>query len=135
MPDGPKVSVEELVNDGFGPNPYFYALVCQVNTKIIGYSIYFYTYSTWEGRVVYIEDIYVQESYRGKGIGTAFIKHVAKIAVSKSCQRLELSVLNWNTASRKFYESLGGVDLTESEGWNKYRFSGNALLDLAKESA
>ena len=69
----------ELVNDGFGPNPYFYALVCQVNTKIIGYSIYFYTYSTWEGRVVYIEDIYVQESYRGKGIGTAFIKHVAKV--------------------------------------------------------
>ncbi|XP_065575867.1 thialysine N-epsilon-acetyltransferase-like isoform X4 [Artemia franciscana] len=134
MPDGPKVSVEDLEKDGFGEFPLFHAIVCEVNDAIVGYSMYFFIYS-WAGKAIYIEDIIVRELYRGKGLGTALFQKVAKIAVSKSCQRLELSVLNWNTASRKFYESLGGVDLTESEGWNKYRFSGNALLDLAKESA
>ena len=70
MSDGPKISAETLENDGFGEQSFFRCLVAESDSKLVGFSLYYFTYSTWEGRQVYMEDLYVQPQYRGKGIGS-----------------------------------------------------------------
>ncbi|RXN06813.1 N-alpha-acetyltransferase auxiliary subunit [Labeo rohita] len=87
MPDQVKISHKELERDGFGPNPFYQCLVAEKyfesnchptgHTKV-GYALFFYTYSTWKGRTVYMEDLYVMPEYRGKGIGKALMATVAK---------------------------------------------------------
>ncbi|KAA0716545.1 Diamine acetyltransferase 2 [Triplophysa tibetana] len=142
MPDQVKISHKELERDGFGPNPYYKFLVAEVPeeqkskdgyTKV-GYALFFYTYSTWKGRVVYMEDLYVMPEYRGKGIGKALMANVAKVGKEKECVRLQLSVLDWNKPSLEFYLAKGAEDLTAKEGWHHIRFHGEALNNLAQEA-
>ncbi|XP_055057019.1 diamine acetyltransferase 2b [Misgurnus anguillicaudatus] len=142
MPDQVKISHKELERDGFGSNPYYQCLIAEVpeeqkskdgHTKV-GYALFFYTYSTWKGRVVFIEDLYVMPDYRGKGIGKALMATVAKVGKEKQCMRLQLSVLDWNRPSLEFYLAKGAEDLTAKEGWHFIRFSGEALDSLAQEA-
>ncbi|CAH1780808.1 unnamed protein product [Owenia fusiformis] len=99
--------------------------------KAVGFVLYFFAYSTWEGRSIYMEDLYVTPECRGKGIGTALWKSVAKHGVEKQCVRLNFGVLDWNVKSIDFYKSKGAVDLTESEGWNSFRLTKEALESFA----
>ncbi|XP_061596897.1 diamine acetyltransferase 2b [Cololabis saira] len=138
MPDQVKISHEELERDGFCQNPFFQCLVAEVPEEqkstegftVVGYALYFYTYSTWEGRSVYLEDLYVMPEFRGKGIGKGLLCKVAEVGKEKECVRLNLSVLNWNTPSRDFYLAKGAQDLTVSEGWHFIRFDGQSLDNL-----
>ncbi|KAJ8303819.1 hypothetical protein KUTeg_018612 [Tegillarca granosa] len=75
-------------------------------------------YSTWEGKFIHMEDLYVKPEYRGKGIGLSLWKAATKIAVEENCQRFQWSVVDWNKPSIEFYKSQGGFDLTEKEGWH-----------------
>ncbi|XP_004563963.1 diamine acetyltransferase 2b [Maylandia zebra] len=142
MPDQVKISHEELERDGFCQNPLFECLVAEVPEEhksnegftVTGYALYFYTYSTWKGRAVYLEDLYVMPKFRGNGIGTALLSKVAEIGKKKQCVRLQLSVLNWNTPSRDFYAAKGAQDLTVTEGWHAIRFDGQNLDNLANEA-
>uniref|UniRef100_A0A4W5RPG3 Spermidine/spermine N1-acetyltransferase family member 2b n=1 Tax=Hucho hucho TaxID=62062 RepID=A0A4W5RPG3_9TELE len=142
MPDQVKISHEELERDGFSPNPFYECLIAEVpdehKTKdgytIVGYALYFYTYSTWKGRSVYMEDLYVMPDFRGKGIGKGLMAKVAQVGVEKQCVRLQLSVLEWNKPSLDFYVSKGAEDLTAKEGWHFLRFDGQTLDTLAKEA-
>nr|XP_029524611.1 diamine acetyltransferase 2-like isoform X2 [Oncorhynchus nerka] len=101
---------------------------------VVGYALYFYTYSTWKGRSVYMEDLYVMPDFRGKGIGTGLMAKVAQVGVEKQCVRLQFSVLEWNKPSLDFYIAKGAEDLTAKEGWHFLRFHGQSLDTLAKEA-
>lgn len=125
-----KTSVEEIRETLFGPNASARALICSINDKPVAYAVYFFNYSTWLGKNgIYLEDVYVSPEYRGNGAGKALLKHIAKIAVDNKCGRFEWSVLDWNTPSIEFYESLGAKAQDE---WVIYRLSGDALQKLAQ---
>ncbi|XP_068572295.1 diamine acetyltransferase 2b [Cebidichthys violaceus] len=142
MSDQVKITHEELERDGFCHHPFFECLVAEVPEEhkseegctIVGYALYFYTYSTWKGRSVYLEDLYVMPEFRGKGIGKGLLSKVAEVGKKMQCVRLQLSVLDWNTPSRDFYAAKGAQDLTASEGWHFLRFDGQDLDNLANEA-
>ncbi|AWP00181.1 putative transcription initiation factor TFIID subunit 6-like [Scophthalmus maximus] len=136
------VSFTKLESDGFCQNPFFGCLVAEVPEEhqskegftVVGYALYFHTYSTWKGRSLYLEDLYVMEEFRGIGIGKGLMGKVAEVAKKKQCVRLQLSVLNWNTSTRDFYAAKGAQDLTEREGWHLIRFDGENLDNLANDA-
>ena len=124
-------TVEDVQRSIFGVNSSVHALICSINNKPIGFAVYFYNYSTWQGKNgLYLEDIYITPKYRGKGAGRKLFKYMAIIAVSKDCGRFELSVLDWNESAIKFYESIGAKPLNE---WISFRLDGEALRDFANE--
>jgi GNAT superfamily N-acetyltransferase len=127
-PDAVNATEEDLLRDGFGAQPKFEVLLAERGGKPVGFALFFPTYSTWEGKAgMHLEDIFVIEEERGKGVGYQLMTTLAAIAVQRGCGRLELSVLHWNPA-RKFYERLG---LAHMEEWLPYRISGAALKKLA----
>ncbi|KAL6464142.1 hypothetical protein MHYP_G00285330 [Metynnis hypsauchen] len=142
MPDQVKISHKELERDGFGPNPFYQCVVAEVpeecrsaeGHKVVGYALYYYTYSTWRGRCIYMEDLYIMPQFRGEGIGKALMASVAKVCREQQCVRLQFSVLDWNKPSLEFYLSKGAQDLTDKEGWHFLRFDGEALEKLAQEA-
>ncbi|MBK5721620.1 GNAT family N-acetyltransferase [Dysgonomonas sp. Marseille-P4677] len=77
--------------------------------KIVGYVTYFFAYYTWTGKSLYMDDLYVQHDFRGKGIGTKLIKEVISYAKEKNCNGLRWQVSEWNGPAIKFYENLGAV--------------------------
>uniref|UniRef100_H3BYA5 Spermidine/spermine N1-acetyltransferase family member 2b n=1 Tax=Tetraodon nigroviridis TaxID=99883 RepID=H3BYA5_TETNG len=142
MSDQVKISHEDLERDGFCQNPFFECLVAEVPEErksregftVVGYALYYYTYSTWKGPSAYLEDLYVMPEFRGKGIGRGLLCKVAEVIKKKGCVRLQLSVLDWNTSAQDFYISKGAQNLTVSEGWHAIRFEGQHLDNLAGEA-
>src|ERR1051326_7755697 len=81
---------EDLLRDGWGKEPKFRALIAEWQGKPAGFALFFYNYSTWQGRPgLYLEDLFVRPEYRGKGIGKALLLHLAKIAVENNCGRYQ----------------------------------------------
>ncbi|HKL59999.1 MAG TPA: GNAT family N-acetyltransferase [Sphaerochaeta sp.] len=104
---------------------------CCEDEKPVGFALYFYNYSTWEGRCgLYIEDLFIQRPFRGKGYGKALIEYVASRALEEGCARVEWVCLDWNEMSIDFYKRLGAVSM---DGWSTYRLSGDALESLGKK--
>ncbi|XP_040271311.1 thialysine N-epsilon-acetyltransferase-like isoform X3 [Bufo bufo] len=122
--------VRGLRRDGFGSAPLFRCLVVQgededqraAGPRLVGYALSFFIYSTWEGRSLHLEDLYIMPEYRGKGIGSKLFSAVAESCLSLGCSRLQLSVLDWNHTAISFYRSRGARDLTQEEGWRVFRF-------------
>jgi len=115
----------------FCENPAVFGLICLDGDTPVGFAVYFFNYSTWQGRHgLYLEDLYVSPECRGRGAGKALLQHLAAIAVDKDCGRFEWSVLDWNAPSIAFYESLGAKPQSE---WIRYRMTGQALEDLAAQ--
>ncbi len=113
----------------FGGDRKAHALVCEVDEAAVGFAIYFYSFSTFQGRAgIYIEDIFIEPDYRGRGIGKAIFRLLAKRAVADGCGRIEWSVLKWNQPAIEFYTSLGAVAMDE---WRTQRIAGSALQALA----
>lgn len=97
--------------------------------KEVGFVLFFHNFSTFVGRAgIYLEDLFVEPSYRGRGYGRALMEKLASIAVERGCGRFEWAVLNWNEPSIRFYKSLGAAPLSE---WTVYRVAGEALQKLA----
>lgn len=120
---------EQLTERLFGPNPAVFGHVAEVDGEVAAISIWFLNFSTWDGvHGIYLEDLYVTPKYRGQGIGKACLELLARICVERGYTRLQWQVLDWNTPSIAFYESLGSVDLAE---WRTHRLSGPALATLA----
>jgi GNAT superfamily N-acetyltransferase len=132
-PDAVVATEEGLLRDGFGPNPYYCCLIAEYNGSPAGFALYFFNYSTWEGRPgIYLEDLFVPPEFRGLGIGKALLKRVAAIAVERGCRRLQWEVLDWNTPAIDFYRAMGAEFLDE---WRNVRITGEPLLQLAQEVA
>jgi len=113
----------------FGPRPYAEALLAEEDGKPVGFALFFHNYSTFLAQPgLYLEDLYVLESHRGKGIGKALLVHLAKIAVERNCGRMEWAALDWNVDAIGFYEKLGAKPNSE---WTVYRLTGDSLNGLA----
>lgn len=98
--------------------------------KEVGYALFFHNFSTFLGRAgIYLEDLYIQPEYRGKGHGKGLLKKLASIAVERGCGRLEWSCLDWNRPSIDFYLSLGAQPMSD---WTVYRLAGSTLTELAE---
>lgn len=105
------------------------ALICSVDGVEAGFAVYFFNYSTWQGRKgLYLEDLYVTPARRGTGAGKALLRHLARIAVAEGCGRFEWSVLDWNEPAIEFYRSIGAWPMDE---WVRYRLAGPALAAFA----
>ena len=127
--DEAKATPEHVRRTLFCEHPAVFGLICEVNGKAVGFAVYFFNYSTWQGQHgLYLEDLYVTPDARGHGAGKALLQHLAQIAIDKNCGRFEWSCLDWNTPSLKFYDSLGALPQTE---WIRYRMTGDALQALA----
>ena len=130
-PDAVKTTPEDLLRDGFGQQPKFAVLIAEKDSSPVGFALFFPTYSTWEGTAgIHLEDIFVEESVRGQGVGEKLMTALAALAVEHGCARLELQVLDWNPA-RGFYQRLGMGHMKE---WLSYRVSGEELQKLAKQA-
>jgi GNAT superfamily N-acetyltransferase len=128
-PDAVKASEADLLRDGFGPARRFEARIALLDGKPAGFALFFPNYSTWQGRAgLYLEDIYVADWARGRGVGRHLMADLARIALARGWARLDLAVLDWNPA-RRFYEELG---LEHRREWLPYRVSGDRLGDLAR---
>ncbi|MBX6367029.1 MAG: GNAT family N-acetyltransferase [Rhodospirillales bacterium] len=128
QPDAVKASEADLLRDGFGEPRRFEARIGLVDGVPAGFTLFFPTYSTWEGRPgIWLEDLYVTPEARGTGLGRALVADLAALAVERGFRRLDLSVLDWNPA-RDFYEKLG---IKRLDSWLQYRVTGEALRALA----
>ncbi|MEM0911157.1 MAG: GNAT family N-acetyltransferase [Pseudomonadota bacterium] len=105
------------------------AIICELNQQPIGFAVYFYNFSTWLGKKgIYLEDLYVTPAQRGIGAGIALMRFLASKAIADDCGRFEWAVLDWNTPSIAFYESIGAKPKSE---WVGYQLTGNALRAFA----
>nr|WP_315481122.1 GNAT family N-acetyltransferase [uncultured Undibacterium sp.] len=124
-----KASIAEIESSVFSANSPAKALICELNGVAIGFAVYFYNYSTWQGKKgLYLEDLYVSPKHRGLGAGKFLLRHLAQIAVDEGCGRFEWSVLDWNQPAIDFYNAVGAKAQAE---WVKYRLAGDDLLNFA----
>jgi GNAT superfamily N-acetyltransferase len=123
---------EALAQTLFGERPGAEALIAEWSGQAAGFALYFPNYSTFLAQPgIYLEDLFVHPGYRGHGIGKSMLSHLAAIAVSRNCGRLDWSVLNWNEPAIGFYQSIGARAMNE---WTQFRLSGQALQNLAGKS-
>ena len=97
-------TVEKLEEDGFGPNPVYELFVAEIENNIVGIALTYYRFSTWRGKVMYLEDLIVKEHMRRKGIGKKLFDMVLDHAKVTSCVGLSLQVLDWNNLGINFYK-------------------------------
>lgn len=124
-----RASEEQLREALFGDRPAAFAHIAEtVDGEIAGFSLWFLNFSTWRGvHGIYLEDLYVRPGLRGGGYGKALLAELARICVERGYERLEWSVLNWNTPSIDFYRALGAEPQDE---WTVYRLTDGALKSL-----
>jgi len=125
------VATEEKLLEGlFGAHPACEAIVGEVDGEVVTFALFFHNFSTFlTKRGLYLEDLYVRQSQRGKGIGSRMLKHLARLAVERGCGRFEWSVLDWNTPAINFYKSMGAEILPD---WRICRVTGAPLEALAE---
>jgi len=124
---------ESLRSALFGPQPVAGALAAHHEGKMIGYAVYFFTFSTFVGRPgIWLEDLYVRPEFRQKGLGRAMIEAVARSGVERNCGRFEWTALNWNEKALKFYEKLGAHVMDD---WRLLRLNSAGLREIASRSS
>jgi GNAT superfamily N-acetyltransferase len=103
-----------MLEEGFGENPAFGCILAEEETKIVGLAIYYYRYSTWKGKRIYLEDLIVTESQRGKGTGKLLFDSVIEIGKETNCSGMMWQVLDWNEPAINFYKN---YPTRFDEGW------------------
>ncbi|QAY61651.1 GNAT family N-acetyltransferase [Microbacterium protaetiae] len=128
-PDAVENTADMLHTTLFGTDPHAFAHVVERDGRIVGIALWFLTYSTWTGRHgIWLEDLFVYESERGRGYGTALIATLADLCIARGYTRLEWTVLDWNAPSIAFYRSLGAQPLDE---WTTQRLDAATLDAVA----
>ncbi len=124
------ITEADLVRDGFGPEPKFRAMIAEWDGQAAGYALFFGFYSTWEGRPgLFLEDLFVRRTSRGKGIGKALLAKVAGIARRENCYGVRWEVLDWNQPAIDLYKTLGATFL---DHWKAVVLTGEALERAAE---
>lgn len=100
-------TVEQMEQDGFGPNPIYGFFVAENENGIVGLSLYYWRYSTWKGKRLYLEDIIVTENERGKKIGQLLFDRTMQHTLDENCSGMMWQVLDWNEPAIKFYKKYG----------------------------
>jgi GNAT superfamily N-acetyltransferase len=125
------ISEEDLARDGFGEHPRFRTLIGEWDGQAAGYALFFDYFSTWVGRGLFLEDLFVRERFRGRGIGTALLAEVARIAVNEHCYGIHWEVLNWNEKAIGLYKALGAEFRDQ---WQPVLLTGEPLRRLAGQT-
>ena len=128
QPGAVVIDEETLTRDGFGVRPKFRSLIAEWNGQAIGYALFFGIYSSCKGSGIFLEDLFVREAFRGRGIGRALLCQVAGIALQEGCYGIRWEVLGWNESAIRFYKSLGGEFFDE---WRQVLVEADALNRLA----
>lgn len=115
----------------FGDRPAAEVVLAFVGSDAAGFALFFHNYSTFLAQPgLYLEDLFVDPGFRGRGVGRALLAHLAAIAEARGCGRFEWSVLDWNVDAIAFYEKLGARGMSD---WTVHRVTGDALVSLAAE--
>jgi GNAT superfamily N-acetyltransferase len=122
------ISEETLARDGFGESPRFRTLICEYDGKPAGYALYFDFYSSFEGPVLFLEDLFVRKAFRGHGIGRALMAETAAVALREGYVALRWEVLDWNQPAIAVYQRVGA---TFQDDRRQVRLEGEALQQLA----
>jgi GNAT superfamily N-acetyltransferase len=114
----------------FGPRPAAEVCLVYVGNEPIGFAVFFWSFSTFACRPgLYLEDLFIQPKWRGRGFGRQLLAHVAKIAAARGCDRMNWAVLPWNQPAVDFYRRLGAEKVTE---WEGFKIAGEAFERLAR---
>ncbi|XP_060635833.2 thialysine N-epsilon-acetyltransferase-like [Anolis sagrei] len=135
-------TTKNFQEDGFGKEPTFGCLVAELppgeKTKgghtIIGYQFHYLSYCTWDGPVLFGEDLYVMPEYRGKGIGTTLVNKVCQVALEKGCSQFRFISAQWNQPAMDFYTKLGAVNVTIKDHWLVHNITGQNIQKLAEQA-
>lgn len=123
------VATEALLKQTIFDEKKAEVLLCEADGQAVGFALFFHNYSTFLGRPgIYLEDLFIDPTQRGKGYGKALLKRLAKLAVERNCGRLEWACLDWNRPSIDFYLSLDAMPM---EQWTVYRLTGDTLKNFA----
>jgi GNAT superfamily N-acetyltransferase len=125
------ISEDQLARDGFGENPRFRALIAEWKGQPAGYALFFSYFSTWVGRGLFLEDLFVREIFRGQGVGRALLADVARIAVDEHCYGIHWEVLDWNEKAIAFYKAL---EAEFRDRWRPVLLTGEPLHRLASQT-
>lgn len=126
-PNEVEVTIEEMKGWGFGPQKLFDFFVLETENEIVGLALYYYKYSTWKGKCLFLEDIIVTEKERHKGYGTLLFKAVIQVAKAEGVRRMEWQVLDWNEAAIAFYKK----DQAQLDGeWINCKFTYTQLQSM-----
>ncbi|XP_063394501.1 thialysine N-epsilon-acetyltransferase-like [Cydia fagiglandana] len=135
VPDGPKLTVEDLVEDGFNSeHPWFFVLLAEKGNVVLGSALCNRAYSSWSRRAFYIEDLFVRPAARRQGIGLMLMRELSRRAVMEGVNRIDWHVLKSNTTALAFYNRLGARDLRVTEGRTALRLDRDCIEALASGS-
>jgi GNAT superfamily N-acetyltransferase len=127
-----RLTEEQLTDCMFGGSPALFGHVAEDDGEVVGVALWFLNYSTWRGtHGIYLEDLFVQPQYRGRGLGRELLRTLAAVCVERGYSRLEWSVLDWNTPSIDFYKAAGAVPMDE---WTVFRLTDDALSAFAVDT-
>lgn len=131
LADDLTITEEMLARDGFGAGPRFRTLISEWQDRPAGYAMYFPFYSSFRGPGLFLEDVYVRQEFRGKGIGKALMAEVAAIALREGLLAMRWEVLDWNSPAIDFYKKLGATFLDD---WKAVLLEGEPLRRLAESA-
>ncbi len=131
-PEAVTLTRKQLAEDFSDSKPRFFIIVAENNNRIVGMALYFYTYSTWKGRCLYLEDMIVTKSYRNQGIGQMLFERLIQIASSAQARRMAWQVLDWNERAIQFYHKYGAYLDPE---WVNGKLTGNQIQQWANAFA
>lgn len=128
-PDAVEATAAMLADALFGDSPVASCHVAEVDGDVVGFALWYVTFSTWTGRPgLWLEDLFVRPTARGTGLGKALLQQLARVCVARGWTRFEWWVLDWNAPAIGFYRSLGAEP---QDDWTTFRVDGAALERLA----
>ncbi|MEY4955708.1 MAG: Diamine N-acetyltransferase [Bacteroidota bacterium] len=103
-PDEVTATAKDYMENGFGENPIFFSFLAYHGGQLAGFALWYFRFSTWKGKRLYLEDLYVKDEFRGKGIGQKLIEACIEEAKQTKCTGMMWQVLEWNTRAIDFYK-------------------------------
>ena len=124
------ISEADLYNAMFGPGGFVEGLVCEIDGETAGFAIFYPRFSSFRGQTgYYLEDIYIDEAFRGRGLGEKLLRAIAQKGRARGFERIDFQVLEWNFAAIEFYKALGAVIDDEDK---HLKFTDEAFARLAR---
>ncbi len=123
------ITIKDLEKDGFGDHPLYWTLVAEFNNEVVGMAFYYIRYSTWDGKILYLEDFIVKKEFRRKGIGALLFEECIRITKTINANGMVWQVLNWNVTAINFYKKYNSELKND---WTNGRLYQNQINDLIK---